>query len=259
MSSDSKVLLPGDKVSIPSNLQLGPGLRRSPNGTTALATLPGILIQTPKHAYIRHNRKRYLPIAQERVIGVVVDRMGADSGGGGDLYRLEINAASYGILNNLSFEGASKRNTPQFQPGQVLYCRVSELYDGNLDPELSCVLGPHDAGVPRKEWLTNEGTYGELKGGTVTKISLGLARQLLLPNNLVLAELSKNKFPFEVAVGVNGFLWIHSVKPEYAVLIQNAITNSEVLTPEQVRAMVRSLVYTVEKQVQQDRDAMEED
>ncbi|GKY98208.1 hypothetical protein MPSEU_000778500 [Mayamaea pseudoterrestris] len=260
-----QVLLPGDSVSVPSNLQLGPGLRRSDSLSAVtdqqqvVATLPGTLILTLKHAYIRHNRKRYLPQAQDRVIGVVIDRMGTDSGGGGDLYRLEIGATNYAVLNNLSFEGASKRNKPQFQPGQVLYLRVSELFDGYLDPELSCVLGPHDAGVPRKEWLTNEGTYGELKGGTLTKISIGLARQLLLPNNLVLAELSKNKFPFEVAIGVNGYLWMHSQKPDYIILIQNAITNSEVLTPEQIRAMVKSLVYTVEKQIQKDQDAMDED
>ena len=259
------VLLPGDSVSVPANLHLGPGLRSShsdatsPETQTVVATLPGTLVVTQKHAYIRHNRKRYLPQTEDRVIGVVVDRIGTDSAGGGDLYRLEIGAAGFAALNNLSFEGASKRNKPQFQPGQVLYCRVSCLFDGHLDPEVSCVLGPHDAGVPRKEWLTNEGTYGELKGGTVTKISIALARQLLLPNNLVLAELSKNKFPFEIAVGVNGFLWIHSEQPDYTILIQNAITNSEVLTPEQIRAMVKSLVYTVQKQMQKDLDAMETD
>jgi exosome complex component RRP40 len=183
--------------------------------------------------------------------------MGSD-GAGGDLYRVDIGASAHASLSNLAFEGASKRNKPQFQAGQVLYCRISELFNGHLDPELSCILGPHDSGIARKEWMTNEGAYGELKGGTVTRISTGLARQLLLPNSLVLAELSKHKIAFEVAIGVNGFLWIHSQKPDYTILIQNAITNSEVLTPEQIRSMVKALVYTVEKQIQQDLDSMEE-
>jgi exosome complex RNA-binding protein Rrp4 len=64
---------------------------------------------------------------------------------------------------------------------------------------------------------------------------------------------------FEVAVGVNGFLWIHSTAPEYTILIQNAICNSAVLTPAQVRGMVKQLVYTVRKQMQQDQDGYDGD
>jgi exosome complex RNA-binding protein Rrp4 len=103
--------------------------------------------------------------------------------------------------------------------------------------------------------MTNEGCYGELKGGTVCRIPTGLARELLHPNNLVLAELAKGVATFEIAVGVNGYLWIHSRLPEYTILIQNAIQNSEVMTENQVRAMVKSLVFTVEKQLQIDRDS----
>jgi exosome complex component RRP40 len=60
---------------------------------------------------------------------------------------------------------------------------------------------------------------------------------------------------FEVAVGVNGFLWIHSQLPEHTIAIQNSIQNSEVMTEAQVRAMVKSLISTVEKQLQQDRES----
>ena len=97
--------------------------------------------------------------------------------------------------------------------------------------------------------MTNEGTYGELKGGTAAKISLGLARELLDPNNLVLRELSKS-IAFEVCIGVNGWLWVHSTRPEYTILIQNAIMNSQVLTEAQVRSMVKSLVQTVNRQIE---------
>merc|ERR1712194_599531 len=103
-------------------------------------------------------------------------------------------------------------------------------------------------GIPRKDWMTNEGTYGELKGGTCQKIPLGLARELLHPKNLVLHELSKS-IAFEVCIGVNGLLWVHSTRPEYSILILNAIMNSQVLTEAQVRGMVKSLMDTVNRQI----------
>ena len=106
--------------------------------------------------------------------------------------------------------------------------------------------------------MTNEGCYGEIRGGTVTRISLGLARELLQPDCLVLTELASLNLAFELAIGVNGLLWIHSATPEYTVAILNAIKNSEVLSEEQVRSMVKALVYTVQKQLQQQADAVEE-
>jgi len=112
--------------------------------------------------------------------------------------------------------------------------------------------------------MTNEGVYGELQGGTLCRIPIGLARELLHPANVVLTELGKaaarktSQLAFEIAIGVNGYLWIHSARPEYTILIQNAILNSQVLTEEQVRGMVQSLLYAVEKKLQQERDAMEE-
>ena len=166
---------------------------------------------------------------------------------------------------NLNFEGATKRNKPQLKPGMLLYCRVessssdsgsSSTISSSTDPTLSCMIGPHDGGVPRKDWMTNEGTYGELKGGTVRKIPLGLARELLSPQNVVLNELGSSKFkiPFEVCVGVNGYVWVHSTKPEYTIMIHNAILNSQVMTVGQVRSMVKSLVDTVQRQIEDDQD-----
>ena len=113
------------------------------------------------------------------MVGVIKNRLGSDPATGGDLYRVHLGGAHAGTLSNLEFEGATKRNRPQFTSGQIIYCRVDKVYDC-LDPQLSCILGPLDAGLPRKEWMTSEGLYGDLRGGTLTQISTGLARQLLL-------------------------------------------------------------------------------
>jgi exosome complex component RRP40 len=283
------VVLPGDNVTkhvlspLPlgdTKLQqqppkLGPGLRYDDSKNQVFATLAGRLVTaqsgTSTVHFVRQNTRRYRPVLQDRCLGIVQERIrgGQDVATGGDLFYVNIGAAHPAILSNLAFEGATKRNRPTLQPGQVFYARVVSLMtqslqlpsedDNNLEPlSLSCKLGPQDVGLPRKDWMTAEGVYGELRGGTICRISTGLARELLHPDNLVLSELAAAKLAFEVAVGVNGFLWIHSGLPEHTILIQNAILNSQVLSEEQVRGMVKSLVFTVEKQLQQDRDAMEE-
>ena len=262
------IVLPGDNVTrqidFPSEEsgsekivpKLGTGLRYDKTTKQVYATCSGRLERHRNKAvyFVKQNLKRYRPSLEDRVVGIVEGRAGPD-GAGGDLYRINIGGAHSALLSNMQFEGATKRNKPAFQPGQLLYARVSALNHGLLDPFLSCINGPHDEGVPRKDWMTNEGCYGELRGGTCCRISTGLARELLHPSNTVLAELAKAKLAFEVAIGVNGFLWIHSRLPEHTILIQNAVQNSAVMTEEQVRSMVKSLVYTVEKQLQKQRDA----
>jgi exosome complex component RRP40 len=239
--------------------KLGPGLRYEKSNDQFYATVAGRLVRRQRGNsnvyFVQQNTQRYRPVLQDRVIGIIEDRMGSD-GAGGDVYRVNIGASHPAVLSSLSFEGASKRNKPSFGPGQLLYARIEELpAAGLLDTVLSCILGPHDEGIPRKDFMTNEGCYGELTGGTVCRIPTGLARELLHPDNLVLAELAKGVSAFEVAVGVNGFLWIHSQLPEHTIAIQNSIQNSEVMTEAQVRAMVKSLISTVEKQLQQDRES----
>jgi exosome complex component RRP40 len=266
IASDLIVVLPGDNVTkhidFPakkeeSSPKLGTGLRFDATTSQVYSTCSGRLERhRNKQVYFVEPNKirRYRPALEDRVVGIVLGRAGPD-GVGGDLYRLEIGAAHTALLSNMQFEGASKRNKPAFSPGQVIYARVAALHDQLLDPTLSCINGPHDTGVPRKDWMTNEGCYGELRGGTCCTISTNLARELLHPANIVLNELAASKLAFEVAIGVNGYLWIHSSVPEHTILIQNAIQNSDVLTAEQVRAMVKSLVYMVEKKLQQKRDA----
>lgn len=83
--------------------------------------------------------------------------------------------------------------------------------------------------------------FGELKGGFVIKISLGLARRLLDPKNLVLRLLGQH-IPFEMAVGTNGKVWVNSASAQHTILICNAIRNSEYLNSAECGAMVKSLV-----------------
>ena len=252
-SSACVTVLPGDNVTeyirSTKHIKIGDGLRYDKE--KIIATCAGRLKQHRQTWFVMTNNKRYLPANQDRVVGIVLDRAGSD-GQGGDLYRLNIGGPHPALLSNLDFEGATKRNKPSLGVGALVYGRVTST---TLDPVLSCKLGPRDVNVvQRKDWMTQEGLYGELKGGTLEKIPLGLARELLSPHSVVLAELSK--LPFEVCIGVNGYLWIHSERAAYTILVANAIRNSQVLTPEQTRSMVRSLVRTVQGHMsKEDSDA----
>ena len=200
----------------------------------------------------------------DRVIGIIEDQKAS-----ADYYRVNIFGSHSALLHVLSFEGATKRNRPQLDPGSLIYCRIVQGFGGGrMDPEVSCKVGGSgnsgkstynevgddmgdDGGAASKDWMTNESTYGPLTGGTSFRISLGLARELLLPNNAVLAALDKSGIPFEIAIGVNGIVWVNSPEPEITIMLLNALKNSEVTNEEQVRGMVKVMVRQVKKELEE--------
>lgn len=99
------------------------------------------------------------------VIGTALERAG-------EYYRVDIGAHQPAILHYLAFDGASKRNRPDIKPGSLIYARVS-LANKDLEPEITC-LSP---GGKRKDWVTGEGLFGELKEGYVIECSLGMCRK----------------------------------------------------------------------------------
>ena len=57
--------------------------------------------------------------------------------------------------------------------------------------------------------MTGQAVFGELKGGLLAAVPTDLARRLLDPTCALLAALGA-AFPFEVAVGLNGLVWVHA-------------------------------------------------
>jgi len=68
-----------------------------------------------------------------------------------------------------------------------------------------------------------------------------LTSSCLSEKSIVLNQLGDH-IPFEVAVGVNGRIWVNSVNAAMTILVANAIQNSERLTDAQTEAMVATLV-----------------
>lgn len=161
--------------------------------------------------------------AGESVLGTVTARLA-------DYYRIDIGTAHQAILPVLAFEGATKRNKPNLAHRALVYCRVA-MANKDMEAELECInptTGRADG-------------FGELKGGYVFKCSLGLCRRLLDPKTPILALLGEH-FPFEIAVGMNGRVWVNSESVKNTIMLANAIQTSEYLSTEECKAMVEGLV-----------------
>ena len=93
---------------------------------------------------------------------------------------------------------------------------------------------------------------GELKGGMVFDVSLGMARRLLLAKQredggvAVLEEIAE-KVAFEVAVGRNGKVWVKSAGVKETLLVGKALqeTDKQSLSIDEQVKLVKKLLRQV--------------
>lgn len=143
---------------------------------------------------------------------------------------VDIAGPSNALLPQLSFEGATRRNRPNLQIGDLVYARVVQATK-DMDPVLSCVDASGKASG-----------FGQLKGGTYTTCMSSYARILLgQPPAPVLQALSE-AVQFEIAVGLNGRVWVDSPSCSTTVLVCNAIQRAAALPSSKVADMVKALV-----------------
>ena len=236
--ASKKVVFPGQIIPTDSEktTRVGRGLLVKEN--SLIASRCGILIEKKNGKLDVESKVRfYIPETEDVVIGVVVEKH-AES------YRLEIGTTHPARLNTLAFEGASKRNRPNIAVGALVYCRV-EVADKDIETELTCI-----SQYIKKDWVTGESLYGELKEGHQFKCSLPLARKLFLGTAAVLAELEKHGIPFEIAAGVNGYVWVRSESPLNTIVIVNAIQNSDGMEHSAMTQMVAQLVRVAKSREQ---------
>ncbi|EGN98290.1 hypothetical protein SERLA73DRAFT_91563 [Serpula lacrymans var. lacrymans S7.3] len=204
------IVLPGERIPAQHvNLKLGPGLLQIPSTqkeSPVIATRAGNLEHSVNRSkwWVESNARRYVPAAQESVVGVVVGRSGEG-------WRVDIGSAHSASLDGLAFEGATKRNRPNLKVGSLVYARVS-LAHKDMEPELECF----DAQSRKSEG------FGELKGGFVVSCSLRMSRILLDPKHFLLPLLGA-RFPLEAAVGVNGKVWISTKDPRQTIAVLRCI------------------------------------
>ncbi|GAA5909371.1 exosome non-catalytic core subunit RRP40 [Sporobolomyces salmoneus] len=207
-----QVLLPGDSLPVPStstSLHLGPGLSSSSSAPSSQkqsqpapavsSTRAGLLGHLPSQTssgadrfWIESRQFRYTPSPPEPVLGIITARHAEG-------YRVDIGSSQPASLDALAFEGATKRNKPNLKIGTLVYGYLLPT-PAFSEPELSCV----------DQTTQKSAGFGELQDGYLIRgVELGRCRALLSPKNPTLSQLG-SKFPFEVAVGMNGRIWVKS-------------------------------------------------
>ena len=226
------VVVPGDVIQVPNENDkekfiLGPGLRRHVD--QILVTTSGVLRKKASNVYwVDSHRKRYVPVKGETVIGVVVNKSG-------DIFKVDIGSSEQASLSYLAFEGATKKNRPDIKVGDVVFAKLLEA-SRDMEPELVCV-----------DSFGKRGKLGVLQeDGFIFTCSLNLIRKILNPQ-CTLLKLLGSKIPYDVALGMNGKIWLKTKSIEETIGIGNAILAAEHLTNEEIIPMCNDVINSLKE------------
>ncbi|KAK1175669.1 exosome complex component RRP40 [Acipenser oxyrinchus oxyrinchus] len=220
-----EAVLPGDLLAFEiqnsenkrEKLICGPGLRR--DGEDVFVCKSGILRHKEPNLYwIDLQQRRYVPAKGESVIGIVTAKSG-------DVFKVDVGGSEQASLSYLAFEGATKRNRPNVQVGDLVYAQFI-IANKDMEPELVCIDSCGRA--------NGMGVFGA--GGLLFKVSLGLVRKLLSPQSEIVKDLEKI-FPFEMVIGLNGRIWVKAKTTQQTLIVANILESCENMTTEQRRSI----------------------
>ncbi len=146
---------------------------------------------------------------EDQVIGMV-------SGKVGEYYLLDLGQHQVALLGIYEFEGATKKNRPVLPEGTLVYCKVKQTCT-HLRSKLSC-----KSKQTKKEWMTGEAYYGELKEGMLLSVQVSTARRLEKEGDGLFKQIG-GLCNFEVCVGVNGRVWVKGQTVNDTVVISNIL------------------------------------
>lgn len=122
---------------------------------------------------------------------------------------MDIGSSSFALLDALAFEGATKRNRPLVNVGDVVFAMVTTA-DKDIEPEIQC----------QSSRQKSDG-FGLLTGGYIIDVSPKQVENLLNPQYSIHKTL-KAKMPqaaYEIACGRNGRVWVKSDQPANTMII----------------------------------------
>ncbi|KAI5955730.1 RRP40 [Candida jiufengensis] len=198
------IIIPGDQLPIDAqnphiNTTIGPGIYKIPKTQDLIPSTSGYLEvnkhQNSQSAYIESNTKRYIPHNNDFVIGTIVGSIG-------EYYKVSLqNFSSTVLLNFFAFPNTNKKNRPNLKTGQVVYGRiVNDDNDSTFETEIECF----DASNNRES-----GGFGILDdSGYIFNVPLNYARELLYNSKSSVLENLAKKVQFEIAIGINGKIWL---------------------------------------------------
>ncbi|XP_037959687.1 exosome complex component RRP40 [Teleopsis dalmanni] len=225
-SKSGRVLLPGDKLPILHDVSkinkvvVGPGIGcLSTHCQSEVAAK--LTYRSPNIYYMSGFGNRYEPVRGDNVIGVVMNKST-------DNFRIEINSYEQVSLDYLAFEGVTKKNRPDLDVGDLVYARI--LSSGPMyEAEVVCV----DA-------VGKQRRMGKLPdGGYVFDCLLSTCQLILNKECTFLSELTKH-FTFEIAVGLNGRIWVKSKYPKDTMAIVNAILSFQYMPEDMFKDLCQS-------------------
>ncbi|KAG8135215.1 putative Exosome complex exonuclease RRP40 protein [Naja naja] len=216
-------------------LVCGPGLRRGADGL--LVTKCGLLryrghsAQTGSGSgsssggtyWVDSQQKRYVPVKGDHVIGIVTAKAG-------DIFKLDVGGSEHASLSYLAFEGATKRNRPNVQVGDLIYGQFI-VANKDMEPEMVCIDSSGRA--------NGMGIIGQ--DGFLFKVSLGLIRKLLAPDCEIMWDLGQ-LYPFELVLGMNGRIWVKAKTIQQTLIIANVLEACEHMTAEQRKGVIAKLL-----------------
>ncbi len=119
-----------------------------------------------------------------------------------------------------------------------MLCHVISA-DKNFDVELSC----EDPTTP-KDWVTNEVYFGHIQeGGLIVTVPVNLSKRLIEKNCPVFPIIGQYLKPFELAIGVNGRIYIKTSQndPLRAVLIGEILRKCGSMKLEDIEKMCQDM------------------
>ena len=156
----------------------------------------------------------------------------------GFVCRVDIGANEPTTLSLLAFEGATKRNRPDVDVADVIFARIIAPAR-DVEAELVCITSS----------LKRDG-MGVLKApaghyAQVFRVPVHSCCRLLSPSCNLLSNLGK-KYRFEIAVGMNGRIWISSKTLENVIHISSLIQTFSDASDEEIVQMCDDLLGDVE-------------
>lgn len=195
------IIIPGDslasEIADETQITIGPGVYKYPKTQEVIPLQAGLLklVKLKKNEnllYIESNTKRYIPQVNDYVVGIV-------TGVTSEAFKVSLQAHSQPVqLSMMAFPNASKKNRPNLRVGLAVYARVAESVV-EIDTEIECI-DPETG---------KEGGFGPLdESGYIFEVNMNFARELLFNKSSIFMEKLATKVAFEVAIGINGKVWI---------------------------------------------------
>lgn len=227
------IILPGNHFEMDTKLEYSKNFLINKKENFYISVNSGKLVEKKNNDQIYRFlpiKINYVPSKEDRIIGIVRNKFG-------DNYQLDMNCHKLGVLDNLAFEGATKKNKPELKNNNIVFCKIKSL-SKYLAVELSC-----KSNTVKKNWNSGESLFGQLKDGLEIKIPPFFAAFLL--KNEEFFSIIQKRIKIEVCVGINGILWIKVANLQNYTTLENFFKKAAFINYQTAKDILYSKINTL--------------